>query len=240
MAKNFAATQKIHTKTGTSGNSPTKSEVNQEVVLVLSGKGRLDGVVHTEVETTVDDDTNTGAVAVSSGEHFQLRVHPAQVPLVIALSLAAIGVHEFAHALVVVHHGRAVDAAGVRLHLGTPAFYVESASALLLPRRQRLIQAAAGVWAEWQFTSLAALWLWRSPLVFAVPLLHRFVILNAATIATNLAPFTGLDGSWLLADALRAPDLGRRCHGAPARVLLAWAGGQPAAGRTGCLPPTPP
>ena len=127
--------------------------------------------------------------------------------------------HELAHALVVVRHGRAVDAAGVRLHLGTPAFYVESASAVLLTRRQRLVQAAAGVWAEWQFTSLIAIWLWLTPLPFAVPLLHRFVILNAATITTNLLPFTGLDGSWLLADAAGLPDLARRSRGAITRLL---------------------
>src|ERR1700678_1122594 len=91
--------------------------------------------------------------AVTAHQHFVLRVRPAQIPLVIGLSLAAVTVHELAHALVVVRHGRPVDAAGVGLHLGAPAFYVESASAVLLTRRQRLVQAAAGVWAEWRFTS---------------------------------------------------------------------------------------
>jgi ABC-type amino acid transport substrate-binding protein len=165
--------------------------------------------------------------AITSPQHFVLRVRPAQIPLVIGLSLAAVAVHELAHALVVVRHGRAVDAAGVRLHLGTPAFYVESASAVLLTRRERLVQAAAGVWAEWQFTSLIAIWLWLTPLPFAVPLLHRFVILNAATIATNLLPFTGLDGSWLLADAAGVPDLTRRSRGAITRLLTAFTTRQP-------------
>jgi hypothetical protein len=169
------------------------------------------------------------AAALFSHEHFQLRVHPAQVPLVLGLGAAAIAVHEFAHALVVVHHNRTVDGAGMRLHLGTPAFYVESADALLLSRRQRLIQAAAGVWAEWQFTSIIAIWLWCSPLPFAVPLLHRFVLLNAATIATNLLPFTGLDGSWLLADAIGTPDLSRRCRGSLSRLLAGLASRQPTA-----------
>jgi hypothetical protein len=167
------------------------------------------------------------AATVFSHQVFQLRVHPAQIPVVIGLSLAAVAVHEFAHALVVVHHHRTVDGAGVRLHLGTPAFYVESADALLLSRGQRIIQAAAGVWAEWLFTSAVAIWLWRSPVPFAVPLLHRFVILNAATIATNLAPFTGLDGSWLLADAVRAPDLARRSRGSVSRIATALASKQP-------------
>jgi len=167
------------------------------------------------------------AMAVLSHHQLQLRVHPLQIPLALGLSIAAVAVHEFAHALVVIHHRRTVDGAGIRLHLGTPAFYVESAGALLLSRRQRLIQAAAGVWAEWQFTSVVALWLWASPGTPAAPLLHRFVILNAATIATNLLPFTGLDGSWLLADALGAPDLTRRCRGSITRLALSLAARTP-------------
>ncbi|MGH3173935.1 MAG: hypothetical protein ACRDPF_08740 [Streptosporangiaceae bacterium] len=167
--------------------------------------------------------------ALLSHQRFQLRVHPAQIPVVLGLSAAAIAVHEFAHALVVVRHHRAVDGAGLRLHLGTPAFYVESAAALLLPRPHRLIQAAAGVWAEWQFTSITAIWLWCSPVPSALPLLHRFVLLNAATIATNLLPFTGLDGSWLLADAIRIPDLARRCRGALTRLAITRATREPRA-----------
>ena len=167
------------------------------------------------------------AAALLSHQRFQLRVHPAQIPVVLGLSAAAIAVHEFAHALVVIRHHRTVDGAGLRLHLGTPAFYVESAAALLLPRPHRLTQAAAGVWAEWQFTSIAAIWAWCSPVPYALPLLHRFVLLNAATIATNLLPFTGLDGSWLLADALRTPDLARRSRGSLTRLATAAATRQP-------------
>ena len=161
--------------------------------------------------------------ALTSHQHFVLQVHPAQIPVVIVLSLAAVVVHELAHALVVIRHHRTVDAAGIRLHLGTPAFYVESASAVLLTRRARLAQAAAGVWAEWQFTSLIAICLWLFPPPAAAPLLHRFVILNAATIATNLLPFTGLDGSWLLADATGIPGLAHRARGALTRLITALA-----------------
>jgi putative peptide zinc metalloprotease protein len=164
--------------------------------------------------------------ALVSGRTLQLRIHPAQIPVVVAVSLAAVAIHELAHALVVVHHGRTVDAAGVRIHLGTPAFYVESADAVMLTRRQRMVQAAAGMWAEWLFTSAVAVWLWCCPMSLAGPLLHRFVILNAATIGTNLIPFTGLDGSWLLADVLGRPDLPRRARGAVRRLLITLSGRQ--------------
>jgi hypothetical protein len=166
-------------------------------------------------------------VAIRSHQAVHLRVRPAQIPAVIGLSLAAIAVHELAHALVVVHYRRRVDAAGIRLHLGTPAFYVQATGALLLTRRQRLIQAAAGVWAEWLFTAVAALMLWLAPWSPAAPIVHRFVLLNASVIASNLLPFTGLDGSWLLADALRMPDLASRSRGSLTRLITALAGQTP-------------
>ena len=58
-------------------------------------------------------------------------------------------------------------------------------------------------------------------------MVHRFVILNAATIATNLLPFTGLDGAWLLADAVGVPDLSRRARGAVTRLITAVVTMQP-------------
>lgn len=53
--------KRVRGDTGTGGNTPTEGEGGKEVV----GKGtdqddRLDRVVHTEVQTTVDDDTSDG------------------------------------------------------------------------------------------------------------------------------------------------------------------------------------
>ena len=53
--------QRVGSDTGTSGDSPAKSERSQEVTLKSTGEDdRLERVVHTEVETTVDDDTSNG------------------------------------------------------------------------------------------------------------------------------------------------------------------------------------
>ena len=50
--------KRVRGNTGTSGDTPTESERGQEVALKVSDEDDwLDGVVHTEVQTTVNDDT---------------------------------------------------------------------------------------------------------------------------------------------------------------------------------------
>jgi hypothetical protein len=172
------------------------------------------------------------AHAVINAHTVELRVHPAQVPVVIALSVVSIVVHELCHALVVVHGGGRVDAAGVRIYLGTPTFFVESIDAQLLSRRQRIVQAAAGPWSEWLVTSVAAIWLWSSePTLIAPALLARFVLLNSANVLSNLLPFVKLDGSWILADAIGEPDLSQQAQGAIRRMTVALILRQPVAQR---------
>jgi hypothetical protein len=53
--------QRVRSDTSTSGDGPSESEGSKEVTLKRADKENwLDGVVHSEVETTVDDDTNNG------------------------------------------------------------------------------------------------------------------------------------------------------------------------------------
>lgn len=53
--------KRVRGNTGTGGNTPTESERGQEVALERTGKeSRLKRVVHTEVQTTVNDDTKDG------------------------------------------------------------------------------------------------------------------------------------------------------------------------------------
>lgn len=160
-------------------------------------------------------------VAVVGDQPLRLRASMWDVPLLIAIDLVAIAVHEAAHALVIHRHGRTVQSAGLRLHLGVPAFYVESVDALLLTRRQRMVQAAAGPWAEWLVTAVAAVALWQNPSIVLSYVLYRFVILNTLTIVSNLAPFSGLDGYLLFADAVGEPDLARRSRHAVGELLAA-------------------
>lgn len=158
--------------------------------------------------------------ALAAGCPIHLRPEPWHVPIYVGISLVSVAIHELGHAVVLARNGRKVAAVGLRLHLGSPAFYVESVEALLLPRRQRLIQAAAGPWAEWQFLSIIALALWLGPESFLTPVVHRFVVLGAVTVAANLLPFAGLDGSFLLADLVREPNLTAESKSALSRLLL--------------------
>jgi hypothetical protein len=158
-------------------------------------------------------------IVMTSGPSVELAVDAELVPVFLALGILAIAVHELAHAVVVTHHGRSVDGIGFNMHLATPTFYVESVDALLLTRRQRMIQAAAGPWAEWLLTSVFFVALVVLPIPDGVEaVLHRFAVLNLVNVVSNLLPFVGLDGSLLLADAVRVPDLTRRSRGAVGRL----------------------
>lgn len=153
-----------------------------------------------------------------SGRGLELRLEPWEVPLYLVLSLLAIAVHELAHGLAIVRRGHKVSAVGFRLHLGSPAFYVESVEALLLPRRDRIVQAAAGPWAEWLVVSVAGCVLWLVPTGDVQAVLQRFVLLTAFTVVANLLPFAGLDGALILGDLMREPHLSRRAREAVLRL----------------------
>ena len=89
----------VRGNTGTSGDAPAESERGEEVVGEVADKNDgLDGVVETEVETTVDDDTGDGgtetAVQTSDtigSEGLAVDIHQA-VELALAIALGGLGV----------------------------------------------------------------------------------------------------------------------------------------------------
>jgi len=66
---------------------------------------------------------------------------------------------------------------------------------------------------------IAALIVVGLPVGTVTGLLGRFVLTGAIGIAMNLLPFVGLDGSLLVADLLRIPDLRQRAGRAAADAL---------------------
>ena len=125
----------------------------------------------------------------------------------LGLDLVLVFVHELGHATALVHYGRRVQGSGVHLYFGSPAFFIESSDGLLLPKRQRIVQALAGPYFEAIATAGAAITLWAHPDGTLGQVLYRFVIINILVLWMNLIPFLELDGYWVLSDSLEYPDL---------------------------------
>lgn len=80
--------------TGTGGDAPTEDERGEEVVLERAGEDdRLDRVVHTEVQTTVDDDTGDGGheATVETGNTVRGEGLAVDVDEAVELALTALG-----------------------------------------------------------------------------------------------------------------------------------------------------
>jgi CRP-like cAMP-binding protein/Zn-dependent protease len=148
-----------------------------------------------------------GAVVNRHAYGIQNRHFGVVFAVLFTLDLMIVFVHELGHAAVLVHYGRRVKSAGFRIYFGTPAFFVESADSLMLPRGKRIVQAAAGAGVEVIVTSVASIVLWVFPTGPAGQVLYQFVIINYFVLFLNLVPFLELDGYWILSDALRQPDL---------------------------------
>jgi hypothetical protein len=91
--------KRVRSDTGTSGDSPTEEERGEEVVGEGTGEqDRLQGVVHAEVQTTVDDDTGNGGTETTvqtsntvRGERLAVDVDET-VELTLATLLGGLGV----------------------------------------------------------------------------------------------------------------------------------------------------
>jgi CRP-like cAMP-binding protein/Zn-dependent protease len=115
--------------------------------------------------------------------------------------------HELGHAVVLAHHGRRVKSAGFMLYFGSPAFFVESSDSLMMERRQQISQSFAGPFTEMVIAGLASVFVWAFPESAASPILYKFALLNYFVIFLNLVPLLELDGYFMLADAIRVPEL---------------------------------
>jgi CRP-like cAMP-binding protein/Zn-dependent protease len=116
-------------------------------------------------------------------------------------------VHEMGHAIVLLHYGRKVKSAGFMVYFGSPAFFVEGSDGLMLERRQRILQAFGGPYAETVMAGVAAMIAWEFPAFFLSQTLYQFAVLGYLVIFMNLVPLLELDGYWILSDLIQVPDL---------------------------------
>lgn len=116
-------------------------------------------------------------------------------------------VHELGHALVLVHYGRRVKAAGFQIYFGSPAFFIEATDGLLMERRQRMLQAFAGGYGEMFFCGIASMVLVVFPHTWLAPTLYKFAVLGYLVIFLNFVPLLELDGYWFVTDLIQVRDL---------------------------------
>ena len=127
--------------------------------------------------------------------------------VLLALQYFSVFLHELGHALVLVHNGRRMKSAGFQIYFGCPAFFVDASDGLMMDRRQRILQALAGPYAQSLGAGVASLLAWAFPQWALSETLYRYTVLAYLNIFLNLIPLLELDGYWMLSDWLRIPDL---------------------------------
>jgi putative peptide zinc metalloprotease protein len=130
----------------------------------------------------------------------------AMVPIVVT--------HELAHALACIHNGGQVARFGLMLKHLLPAAFADVSDVWALPRQARIGIFLAGpastvLWAA----ASTALWAWTPAGSWAHLGLATVMLVIWYSLLVGLIPVTGYDGSEVLAEGLRIPDLHRRALG---------------------------
>ena len=127
----------------------------------------------------------------------------AQTLILLGMDYILTFVHELGHAVVLVAQGRKIKSAGFMIYYGSPAFFVEASDSLMLDRGKRIVQSAAGPFAELVVSAFASIYLWAFPESPAAPFLFTWAVINYFVIFLNLVPLLELDGYFILADLTR-------------------------------------
>ncbi len=145
--------------------------------------------------------------------------------LIYLLIIASMLWHELGHASACRRYGCAPGAIGVAMYLTFPVFYSRVTEVWSLPRRQRAVVDAGGMYFQLILIDLLAL----STLVVPDPpwrVIGTVVIVTVLSmIVVGLNPFLKYDGYWLLADLTGIANLRHRENEFRKHLLQsAWAG----------------
>lgn len=133
-------------------------------------------------------------------------------------------IHEFGHGLSCRHFGIPVRGAGLLLVFFAPVPFVDvSSSWRLASRFRRMVIAAAGMYLELMI-AFAALVLWNptSHDIFDRLCVDVVVLAGFTTVAFNANPLMRFDGYYILADALKIPNLSSESRQYLSNVTRFW------------------
>lgn len=127
---------------------------------------------------------------------------------------------------------------GFGFYWGSICFYVDSTDAITLPRRQRVIQALAGLGVDVVVVSAFATVAHVSSSALLVAICWRLAIVGVVDLVIKSLPILHLDGHWTLSDWLDEPELAstahRAFHDVIRRRLAALPGGWLTMERSAC------
>ncbi len=117
-------------------------------------------------------------------------------------------IHETSHGLACVRFGGRVREAGIVFVLLAPVPYVDLTSTWRLPKWQRIVASAAGMFAELLIAAFAAmLWANTHDELLRQHLLQLMLTASVVTLLFNANPLMRFDGYYMLADWLELPNL---------------------------------
>jgi putative peptide zinc metalloprotease protein len=115
-------------------------------------------------------------------------------------------VHELGHAAALMRFGQVPGPIGLGLYLIFPVLYTDVNRAWRLPRLQRAVVDAGGIYVQMLFAALVIAWYAATHSGVAA----RAVLIMDLSLLANLNPFLRMDGYWLAADLSNTRELRRR------------------------------
>ncbi len=136
---------------------------------------------------------------------------PRNLPLLLLVFVAVKVLHEAGHAFTSRYFGVECNEAGIMLLVMTPVLYTNVTDVWLLPRHQRLLVTAAGMFVELVLAAVCTvLWSLAAPGLTKAVLLNTMIVCSINTVLFNGNPLLKFDGYFLLADWMRLPNLHQR------------------------------
>ena len=146
---------------------------------------------------------------IASAAFFQVPAHPptmAAFPTTIACVLLGVFIHEFGHTTAAVRFGAKQGGIGAGIYWIWPALYSDVRQTWKLPRSQRLIVSAGGLY----FQSMYVTALYIGHLLTGYAFLRSTCGISIFLMFTTLNPVFKYDGYWIITDMTNSVNLHKR------------------------------
>ena len=136
---------------------------------------------------------------------------PENILMLLCIFVVVKVIHEAGHAFTARYFGAECNECGVMLLVLTPVLYTNVTDSWTLPKRQRMLVTAAGIWVELVIASVCVLlWFAASDGVAKSILLNTMLLCSLNTVLFNGNPLLRFDGYFLLTDGVGIPNLAGR------------------------------